>query len=144
MYTDENDCLYCQNNTALSELMIEITHLSVSKVFLFKEQTYWGRCLVAYDGHIDDLNELSDDERNAFMSDVVRVTRAMKKIFQPAKINYGSFSDRLSHLHFHLVPKYENGPDFGGTFLMNPRKTYATEAGYLKMVDQIKQELAKQ
>lgn len=60
--------------------MIEIAQLSVSRVFLFKEQTYRGRCLVAYKDHVNDLNELTDEERNAFMADVARVTRAMQKL----------------------------------------------------------------
>lgn len=124
--SDPKDCLYCQNNQTLHELMIEIAPLSVSRLFLFKEQTYRGRCLVAYKDHVHDLNMLSDEERNAFMVDVVRVTRAMQKVFNPQKINYGAYSDKLSHLHFHLAPKYEGGPDFGGTFTMNPQKVYLT------------------
>ena len=48
MRSNPNECLYCQNNEALHNLMIEIAPLSVSRVFLFKEQTYHGRCLVAY------------------------------------------------------------------------------------------------
>ena len=100
MKSDPKDCLYCQNNETLHNLMIEIAQLSVSRVFLFKEQTYRGRCLVAYKDHVNDLNELTDEERNAFMADVARVTRAMQKAFNPEKINYGAYSDKLSHLHF--------------------------------------------
>ncbi len=139
--SDPKECLYCQNNETLHNLMIEIVPLSVSRAFLFKEQTYHGRCLVAYKDHVNDLNELSDEERNAFMADVARVTRAMNKVFQPAKINYGAYSDKLSHLHFHLAPKYEGGPDFGGTFTMNPGKVYLTDAEYQEMIDAIKANL---
>ena len=85
MKSDPKECLYCQNNETLHNLMIEIAQLSVSRVFLFKEQTYRGRCLVAYKDHANDLNELSDEDRNAFMADVARVTRAMQKAFQPEK-----------------------------------------------------------
>lgn len=74
MYSDPKDCLYCQNNETLHNLMIEICHLRVSRVFLFKEQTYRGRCLVAYDGHVNDLNELNDQQRNDFMADVAQTT----------------------------------------------------------------------
>ena len=90
MYSDPKQCLYCTNNQTLSDLMIEICELSVSRAFLFKEQTYRGRCLVAYKDHVNDLNELSDDDRNAFMADVARVTRAMQRAFNPEKINYGA------------------------------------------------------
>ena len=67
MKSDPKDCLYCQNNETLHNLMIEIAPLSVSRVFLFKEQTYRGRCLVAYNGHVNDLFELSDEERADFV-----------------------------------------------------------------------------
>ena len=121
--------------------MIEIAAIKVSRAFLFKEQTYRGRCLVAYNGHVNDLNELSDEERNAFMDDVVRVTRAMQRVFNPEKINYGAYSDKLSHLHFHLAPKYIDGPDYGGTFRMNPGETYLTDEEYQAMINAIKAEL---
>ena len=81
MYSDPKDCLYCTNTETLHNLMIEICHLRVSRLFLFKEQTYHGRCLVAYDGHVNDLNELSDEERNNFMADVAQATRDMQKVF---------------------------------------------------------------
>lgn len=141
MYSDPKECLYCQNNETLHNLMIEICHLRVSRAFLFKEQTYHGRCLVSYDGHVNDLNELSDEQRNLFMADVAQVTKAMQKLFNPEKINYGAYSDKLSHLHFHLAPKYVDGPDYGGIFQMNPGKVYLTEEEYVAMVTSLRQEL---
>ncbi len=141
MYSDPKECLYCTNNQTQKDLMIQFAELRVSRAFLFKEQTYRGRCLVAYNGHVNDLNELSDEERDAFMADVAQVTRAMQKAFNPEKINYGAYSDKLSHLHFHLAPKYVDGPDYGGTFQMNPGKVYLSDAEYQDLIDQIKAEL---
>ena len=141
MNSDPKDCLYCQNNETLHSLMIEVATLRVSRLFIFKKQTYHGRCLVAYKDHVDDLNLLSDEERNAFMADVAQVTRAMQKVFNPAKINYGAYSDTLSHLHFHLIPKYVDGPDFGGVFQMNPKKTYLSDKEYAEMAEAIKKAL---
>ena len=141
MYSDPKNCLYCTNNETLHDLMIEIGHLRVSRAFIFKEQTYQGRCLVSYDKHVNDLNELSDEERNAFMADVADVTRAMQKLFNPEKINYGAYSDKLSHLHFHLAPKYVDGPDYGGTFQMNPGQVYLSDEEYATMKAQLKEAL---
>ena len=141
MKSDPKECLYCQNNDTLHNLMIEVAKLSVSRMFIFKEQTYHGRCLVAYDKHVDDLNLLSDEERNAFMSDVAKVTRAMQKVFNPDKINYGAYSDTLEHLHFHLIPKYVGGPDFGGVFQMNPKQVYLADEEYAKMAEDLKKAL---
>ena len=139
MKSDPKDCLYCTNNETLHNLMIEIAKLDVSRVFLFKEQTYHGRCLVAYDGHVNDLFELSDDQRNAFMKDVTRVTRAMDSVFHPEKINYGAYSDKLSH----LAPKYVDGPDYGGTFRMNPGEVYLSDEEYADMVGKMREALTE-
>ena len=87
---------------------------------------------------MNDLNELTDEERNAFMADVAQATRAMQKAFNPEKINYGAYSDKLCHLHFHLAPKYVDGPDYGGTFQMNPGKVYLTDEEYAQLIDAVK------
>ncbi len=132
------NCLYCQRNETFHNLMIEICDLSVSSAFLFKEQTYHGRCVVAYKDHNKELYDLTDEELLAFMKDVNAVAKAMKAVFNPEKINYGAYSDKLKHLHFHLVPKYVDGPDFGGTFTMNPQKNYLSDTEYAEMVETLR------
>ncbi len=138
-----NDCLYCNKNQTQKDLMIEVCDLNVSTVFLFKEQSYRGRCIVAYKDHAVELYELQGAELLAFMEDVNKVARAMKELFNPVKINYGAYSDKLPHLHMHLAPKYVDGPDYGSTFTMNPQKTYLSESEYADMVDQLKKKLAQ-
>lgn len=131
------ECLYCQRNDLQKSLMIEICDLSVSTLFLFKEQSHPGRCVVAYKNHVNELFELNENDRNAFMADVCKVASAIQKAFAPAKINYGAYSDKLPHLHFHLVPKYADGLGYGGIFEMNPQKTYLTEAEYAETIQKI-------
>ena len=99
-----NNCFYCQKNEALDELMIKICDLEASTLYLFKEQTYRGRCLVAFNGHKNELFDLTDEERDLFMKDVARAAKAMKNAFDVNKVNYGAYSDKMPHLHFHLVP----------------------------------------
>jgi len=136
-----NDCLYCQRNELQKELMIHVCDLNVSSVFLFKEQSYSGRCVVAYKDHVNELFELSEQNRNAFMADVCKVAAAIHKAFSPVKINYGAYSDKLPHLHFHIVPKYKNGFSYGGVFEMNPQKTYLSETEYKETIDKLLNEL---
>jgi ATP adenylyltransferase len=136
------DCLYCRKDQRLNDLMIEITALSVSTLYLFKEQTYRGRCIVAYNGHVNELYELPDSELALFMQDVTRAAKAMKSAFNPAKINYGAYSDKLSHLHMHLVPKYVDGPAWGSTFTMMPEpKQLLTDADYTALSIKIREAL---
>ena len=134
-------CLYCDKTPILHDLMIEIAPLSVSSVFLFKEQTYHGRCLVAYNKHNVELYELNDEELLAFMQDVNKVAAVMKQVLGAAKINYGAYSDKLAHLHFHLIPKYIDGPDYGSVFAMNPQQKYLSQREYDELIQQLKKEL---
>jgi len=51
------------------------------------------------------------------------------------------YSDKLCHVHFHLVPKYVDGPDYGDVFKMNPRAKYLSDNEYETMVDSLKKAL---
>lgn len=134
-------CLYCDKNQVLNDLMIEICELKVSTVYLFKEQTHKGRCIVAYNKHNVELYELNNEELLAYMQDVNKIAVAIKKLYAPEKINYGAYSDKLPHLHVHLVPKYIDGAEFGGIFAMNLQEKYLTDTEYAEIVSQIKKAL---
>ncbi len=71
------DCLYCRRDQRLQDLMIEITPMTVSTLYLFKEQTHRGRCVVAYRAHVNELFELPDAELASFMADVARAAKAI-------------------------------------------------------------------
>src|SRR4051812_41889035 len=106
------DCFYCRKDQRLHDLMIEIGPLEVSTLYLFKEQTYRGRCVVASRLHVNELYELPAGELEIFMRDVARAAKAIKTTVGAAKINYGAYSDKLPHLHMHLVPKFVDGPNW--------------------------------
>lgn len=137
MPTPVSECLYCSQLPVLNDLMLKICDLKVSQLFLFREQSHPGRCNVVYKDHGVEFHELNDEQRNEFMADVAKAAAAIQKTYSPAKINYGAFSDKLSHLHFHLVPKYMDGYNFGGVIEMNPQKVYLTDAEYAETTKNI-------
>lgn len=135
------NCGYCVRGEALDKFGIFITELDVSSLILFKEQSKPGRVIVAYRDHVSELVDISDDERNRYFADVAKAARALHKAFNPKKVNYGAYGDTGCHLHFHLVPKYEGGDEFGGVFQMNPGKVYLTDDEYAEMIEKIKANL---
>lgn len=137
----DNNCAYCVGGELLDKFGIKICDLNVSQLVLFKEQSHRGRCVVAYKDHVSELVNINEEERTAFMNDVVRVSNAIHKAFNPDKVNYGAYGDTGCHLHMHLVPKYKDGFEWGGTFEMNPGKTLLTDEEYQEIIDKIKANL---
>jgi len=139
---DLPDCQYCRKDQRLHDLMIEIAPLSASTLYLFKEQSHRGRCVVAYHGHVNELFELPDAELIRFTQDVARAARAIKAAVNANKINYGAYSDKLPHLHMHLVPKFEGGVAWGAPFEMMPaNKQLLAESDYAALIQSIKARL---
>ncbi|MBQ4537428.1 MAG: HIT family protein [Lachnospiraceae bacterium] len=135
------NCGYCMRGEILEKFGIFICELDVSSLILFKEQSKPGRCIVAYKDHVSEIVNISDEERNAFMADVNRAAKAIHAAFHPDKLNYGAYGDTGCHLHMHLVPKYKDQDEWGGTFQMNPNKTYLSDAEYEEMIEKIKANL---
>lgn len=137
----DQNCGYCMREEKpelLDAFGIYICDLSVSSLILFKEQSHPGRCIVAYKDHVSELTDLSDDERNAFFADVARASKAIHAAFHPDKVNYGAYGDTGRHLHFHLVPKYQDQFEWGGVFQMDPKRTTLTQEEYAQLISKIK------
>jgi diadenosine tetraphosphate (Ap4A) HIT family hydrolase len=115
------NCFYCVPEKRPADLALEIAKLEASTLFLFKEQSHPGRCILAYNkGHARELYDLSPGDLAAFGRDLARAAKAISAVVKPAKLNYAAFGDKMGHLHFHIVPKFEGGRDWGGMFAMMP------------------------
>jgi diadenosine tetraphosphate (Ap4A) HIT family hydrolase len=52
------------------------------------------------------------------------------------------YNDKGTHLHCHIVPKYEGGLHYGSVFEMNPQPGVAlTDEQYRQTIEKIKQYL---
>lgn len=135
------NCSYCAEGELVAKFGIKICELPASKVYLFKEQSHKGRCIVASKFHVSEMIELSEEERNAFFADVNKVANAIHTAFHPDKINYGAYGDTGHHLHFHLVPKYKDEFEWGGTFAMDPKQITLSEQEYEALIEELKANL---
>lgn len=83
------------------------------KVLLHQEnQSYLGRSIVFLTSReIDDVLELTTEERDELWEDVMpRLARALKSAFGADRINYAHLANTVKHVHWHVVPRYEENP----------------------------------
>ena len=135
-------CFYCEENEKLKSLMIKIKELRWSKVYLNRNQTHPGRCIVACKEHKTEYFQLSPEANAGFFSEVSLVAQAIYNIFSPGKINYATYGDLVPHAHFHLVPKYTDKPHWGSPYQDEP-KEIPSDAEYNETIEKIKNELER-
>lgn len=135
------DCQYCLNREAIENFGRIAFETKTSIIIVFKDQTHKGRMCVAYKkDHVADICDLSPEDRIAFINDVVACANAIKEVYHPDRVNYGAYGDTLGHLHFHLVPKYKDEFEWGGTFQMNLGKDhYASDTELAEVAKNIKE-----
>ena len=97
--------------------------------------------ILAHKKHVSELIDLTDEERNDYFAEIAQVSRAVHKVFNPDKVNYGAYGDTGCHLHFHIVPKYKGGEEWGGTFEMNNGKTMLRDEEYEEMAEALRKAL---
>ncbi|MDR1933712.1 MAG: HIT family protein [Spirochaetales bacterium] len=109
----DTNCRYCTKGEDIAGIVAD---LEVSTLYLTKDQSYKGRCILALNDHKTELFQLDPEELQAFSRDMARASKALFEVFRPGKINYAAFGDTYPHVHFHLVPKYEGGKSWGSPF----------------------------
>ena len=134
--SENNACPYCKSNQNFPYGRY-ICDLQMSKVYLFHEQSKYGRCILACKHHVSDITQLSEEERSQYFSDLNTLCIAMNQCFHPGKINFGSYYDTGRHLHIHVVPKYADGDEWGTTFTMNPEKIFLSDMDADSMADNL-------
>lgn len=136
---ENTTCFYCDKGIELQNLMIEVAKLKVSTLYLNKDQTHKGRCIVAFNRHVKELHHLESEELHLFIKDVSNVAKILDASLHPSKLNYGIYGDLVSHLHVHLVPKYKESPGWGEAFINNPdQKCFLSDEDCANLIQNIR------
>ncbi len=102
------------NHSRTNADVIFIAALSVSTLFLFRDQRFKGYCILRFDPwDATNLEALDDDEYRAFMTDLRVAAQAIRAALKPDHMNYELLGNSNPHLHWHLIPRYRDDPRWG-------------------------------
>jgi diadenosine tetraphosphate (Ap4A) HIT family hydrolase len=76
------------------------------------EAAYRGFCRVIWNAHVKELTDLTRDDRNRIMDAVYRVETALKSSLNPDKMNIASLGNMTPHLHWHVIPRFQDDAAF--------------------------------
>ena len=70
--------------------------------------------VVAVD-HIPEMSDLTPQLRNELWELLNLIESVMRKEMQPKKVNLAEFGNMVPHLHWHVIPRYEDDAYFPGS-----------------------------
>jgi diadenosine tetraphosphate (Ap4A) HIT family hydrolase len=82
------------------------------RVVLLNDADYPAYCRVELIEHIKEMTDLAPHDRARMMKVVFSVETAMRETIQPDKINLASLGNKTPHLHWHIIPRFENDKHF--------------------------------
>lgn len=133
-------CYFCREDGE-NPYSFKICDLKYSTLYLFREQIYRGRCILAAKRHAAEYYDLPAEEAAGFMEDLTLVSRTLERLFKPDKMNYASIGDSSGHLHIHVVPKHRDNERWGDMFEVNAHRGYLDQEEYQSLIIMIKQAL---
>ncbi|CAN5499822.1 HIT family protein [soil metagenome] len=107
------DCFACNRIEQIrrGENPYFIAELSESYAVLADEQPYQGWCILLLKDHHEQLAGLPLERQANLWNDVAKVASAITRELGPVRINYENLGNQLHHIHWHIIPRYENDPD---------------------------------
>lgn len=98
-------------------LCIATPHVSLwqdnfCRVVLLQDADYPAYCRVELLDHIKEMTDLAPQQRARMMKTVFAVETALREMFNPDKINLASLGNKTPHIHWHVIPRFEDDKHF--------------------------------
>lgn len=93
------------------------------RVVRVDEPDYPGFCRVILKRHAREMTDLDRAERAALMKIVFALERAARESMHPHKMNVASLGNMVPHVHWHVIPRFEDDRHFPGPIWAPPQRT---------------------
>jgi diadenosine tetraphosphate (Ap4A) HIT family hydrolase len=104
---DKQPCELCASSGG--EILWESPACRVVRV---ADPHYPGFCRVIWTAHAREMTDLEPAQQQFLMSVVFAVERVVRQLFSPDKINLASFGNMVPHLHWHIIPRWQDDRHF--------------------------------
>ncbi len=85
-----------------------VAELAESYVILGDAQFYRGYCVMLAKTHATEIFLMPADEAHRVFEELRLVSEAIASVTRPWKLNYECLGNAEPHMHWHILPRYEN------------------------------------
>ncbi|HMM55239.1 MAG TPA: HIT family protein [Candidatus Desulfobacillus sp.] len=82
------------------------------RLVLVDDPDYPGFCRVIWRRHAAEMSDLSATEQRHLMAVVFAAEKALRLALRPDKINLASLGNVVPHLHWHVIPRWQDDRHF--------------------------------
>jgi len=135
-------CIFCELTKNPETNPTFIAEFDNSVAFLnFDQEFYPGYSILMLKSHYDHLHMVPEALQQAIVPEMNKLTIAILSAFGGNRANHQSLGNQVSHVHWHIVPRYPNDKMAGGPpyVRMNPPKL--SDDKYREIVNTIRQNL---
>jgi diadenosine tetraphosphate (Ap4A) HIT family hydrolase len=106
-----------------------VTDWPLSRVLLMNDASYPWLILVPRLSGLRDMDDLSPSRMVEMGEEIRLVSKAMKDLFKPDKMNVAALGNMVPQLHVHVIARYQNDPAWPGpVWGVQPPRPYEEEA----------------
>lgn len=84
----------------------------VCRVVRVNDPDYPAFCRVIWKQHVQEMTDLTANERRHLMAVTFAVEHALRQVLSPDKINLASLGNVTPHLHWHVIPRFTDDRHF--------------------------------
>ena len=105
-------CPFCSGPGG--ELLFEDVVCRVVLVTGEEGRAFPGFCRVVCNRHVSEMSDLSAAEQRHLLDVVLATERAVRAVQHPDKINLASLGNVVPHVHWHIIPRWQDDSHFPG------------------------------
>lgn len=132
-----NDCALCQSSAKLL-----LWQDDFCRVVLLNDADYPAYCRVELKAHVKEMTDLTPADRAKTMNVVFAVETAIREVIQPDKVNLASLGNKTPHVHWHVIPRFENDKHFPNSHWGEATQTGNPPPLSLAILSQLKTKIA--
>lgn len=121
------NCPFCKLLKSEAKDETFVCQMQSGSLYVHRDQSFRGRCLFILNTHIEDLTQMDIDQLSKFGEEMFIIAKSVKRIFHPALINVALLGNGIQHLHWHIIPRYEDDPNWGSPPWPHGDKVLASE-----------------
>lgn len=93
-------------DSAFSNLNFKVGELNLCYLFLNNNSIFPWIILVPKRSNVKEIIDLSKEDQHLLIDEIDIMSKIMKKIFSPHKLNIAALGNVVSQLHIHIIARY--------------------------------------